>query len=56
LGFEIAKVHQDFQTISTVVAYAFGGKKTQKKPEGRKPQNAEEAQLMLNNIFGVGMK
>jgi hypothetical protein len=50
LGYEMAKVHQDFQTLATVVSYAFGGKK--KEEEVLKPANLQDAQRKLAGLFG----
>jgi hypothetical protein len=48
-GYEQAKIHQDFQTISTVVGYAFGGKKTE-EPDTT-PANIDQARSQLANVF-----
>lgn len=48
IGYESARISQEFQTLSTVVSLAFGGKDN----EPIKPaETAEEAISQFNSIF-----
>lgn len=45
---EQTRITQDFQTLSTVLSYALGGKKSKGKP----PSSLAEAEAQLMSLFG----
>lgn len=52
LGYEMAKVHQDFQTFALIVSQALGGGK---KSSGARPaRTANEAAGQFASVFGAG--
>lgn len=52
IGFETAMAYQQFETLSKVVALAFGG---DDKKGGKAVQSASEASHKLTDIFGEGV-
>lgn len=51
LGEAQANHHQYFQTLSTIVAKAFGAEDKDEKAKQNEPKSAEEAQAMLDRLF-----
>jgi hypothetical protein len=47
IGYEQAKVYQDYQTLSRILAHAFGSKK-----DGQAPNTVDEAISNFQSLFG----
>lgn len=52
IGYEQARVHQDFQTLALILSKAFGGDNKDGKGKGREPRTIEEAQSLLSQVLG----
>lgn len=53
VGFELARVHQEFQTFATVARYALGGEAKEEKTV-EPPANLGVAQRQLAAVLGKG--